>query len=389
MAAAAAEALGLAVPRDDAALALGRCGLAAEAKPHLEAALATSPGFHRARALLGLYRAAAGGEGALDAAIAELERAARDSRFQNVEALVVLATLQMRRGGTRADDDGASDLDRARKNLQRALAIDDGCMPALNQLALHQIEVARRVGRAHRKNADAQALELALLVASQGLRKAPAYAPLHNTAGLLHVELGDLSRAVAEFNEARRLDAGFFEAHMNAAAVNLGFRGFAEAERAYRAALTVRPRDYEAHLGLALAIRGQIDDGSASKGYELAAHEIEAARALAPDRPEAYFNAALLTLGFKARATGQEDTRALGEARSLFGEFIARAEKTPELAGRVADARARLGEIDTIMGFAAAGAGPAGAQPAVPVGASSPPTAGGSAPPAGASPPAE
>ena len=97
-------------------------------------------------------------------------------------------------------------------------------MPALNQLAIYYLDVSKR-GAAGKK-IDRQALELAALVCSQAIRKEPRYAPVHNTAGLVEAELGNLSRAVSEFNEARRLDPSFFEAHMNSAAVNLRFRGF-------------------------------------------------------------------------------------------------------------------------------------------------------------------
>ncbi len=80
------------------------------------------------------------------------------------------------------------------------------------------------------------------LVCSQAMRKNPRYAPIHNTAGLVDMELGNLSRAAAEFEEARRLDPRFVEAHLNYAAVNLGFRGYAQAEEAYRKVLAIQPR---------------------------------------------------------------------------------------------------------------------------------------------------
>src|SRR5690606_14052222 len=90
------------------------------------------------------------------------------------------------------------------------------------------------------KKADTQALELAALVCSQALRKNPNYAPVHNTSGLISAELGDLSAAARAFGTARQLDPKFFEAHMNYAAVNLSFRGFRQAEDAYRKALQLR-----------------------------------------------------------------------------------------------------------------------------------------------------
>src|SRR2546426_724121 len=69
-----------------------------------------------------------------DQAIAELRRAVVDARFGDAGALVALATLQRQRGSATADEDGADDTARAKTNLQRALAIDDASMPAMNQL---------------------------------------------------------------------------------------------------------------------------------------------------------------------------------------------------------------------------------------------------------------
>ena len=45
-------------------------------------------------------------------------------------------------------------------------------------------------------------LELAALVCSQAVRKNPKYAPIHNTAGLIQNELGQVNGAVSAF--ARR-----------------------------------------------------------------------------------------------------------------------------------------------------------------------------------------
>src|SRR5690606_24144725 len=86
-----------------------------------------------------------------------------------------------------------------------------------------------------------QQLDLAALVAAQAIRKNPKYAPIHNTAGLIQVQLKNYNGAVQSFKRARSLDPKFYEAHMNYAAVNLGFRGFEEAEKAYREALKLRP----------------------------------------------------------------------------------------------------------------------------------------------------
>ena len=103
---------------------------------------------------------------------------------------MALAALQMERGNDQADGDGKNDLERAQRNLQRALAIDDSYMPAFNQLAVYYLEQAKakagasaKKGRRGRRgmevsgvkgvDVDEQQLDLAALVASQAQRKNP------------------------------------------------------------------------------------------------------------------------------------------------------------------------------------------------------------------------
>ncbi|MBK6513781.1 MAG: hypothetical protein IPG04_06570 [Polyangiaceae bacterium] len=322
-----------------------RCNDLAAARKLYEQVLHDDPKFHRARVQLVRLELAGSGGQAVDTAIAELERAVQDSHFQNVEALVELARALMQRRGETPHADGSNDLERAKRNLQRALAVDDAFMPAFNQLALYYLERAkesagddsRTVSRGAAKKLDAQAIDLALLVASQAIRKDPNYAPIHNTAGLLYVYAGDLNSAVRRFDTARKLDGRFFEANMNFASVNMMFRGFAAAEGAYRAALTQRPGDYDAHLGLALALRAQIDAAS-DQDPKLSEAEslINKAKALDAKRPEAHFNHAILTHEFKARG-GSDSVAALEEAIGHFREFVKRAQGRPELAAAVDD----------------------------------------------------
>jgi len=330
----------------DAGLVQRRCKKDGEAKALFEAAVARDPSFYPARTALAL--SSAGEPGGLDRAIAELGKIVHETRFSNADTLVSLATLQTRRGAGTPDEEGSDDLDRARKNLHRALAIDDSSMSALNQMALVHLEHARRTAtsRADGKKAATQALELAALVCSQALGKNPRWAPLHNTAGLIEVELGNLSRAAASFDEARRLDPRFVEAQMNVAALNLQVRGFARAEEAYRAVLALRPDDYDARVGLALAIRGQIDDASEGARVAAATQELERAKKLAPERPEAYFNQAILVQEYGARTAAPGEALAnLARARGLYEQFIAKADGAPAFAEARERARERLRDI--------------------------------------------
>jgi tetratricopeptide (TPR) repeat protein len=343
----------------NAGLAYQRCNKDAEAKKQFESALNISQKFHHARVQLALYDLKERGDAAIEPVIGELQQAVRDAEFQNVEALVNLAMLYMKRRGTNPDQDGANDFERAKKNLQRALAIDDGYQPAFNQLALYYLEMAKiKAGRGGRrkaavfvktKKADSQMLDLAAIVCSQAIKKNPSYAAIHNTAGLVQIEQQDINGAVREFQTATKLDPAFFEAQMNYAAVNLSFRGFKAAEDAYRAAIRMHPQDYEAHLGLALAIRGQINDTNFDKNVAEAQAELEQCKKIAPDRAETLYNEAILTQEYKAKGGGQNAVPMLEQAASIYDNFIARAQGQAEFADAVKRAKEKSQDIrDTV-----------------------------------------
>lgn len=347
----------------NAGLAYQRCKKDGEAKKQFEQVLQADSKFHAARVQVALYGLAESGEKDIDRAIAEMRQAAVvDAQYKNVEALVHLAGLYMKRGNNVADNDGPNDFQRAKRYIQSALAVDDGFMPAFNQLALYYMETAKqKAGRttgkrvasaaAKEKKVDTQALELAHLVCTQAIRKNSNYAPVYNTLGMIYVELGNLNNAVSSFNSARKLDPAFFEAQMNFAAVNMQFRGFQQAEEAYRAALKIKPNDYEAHLGLALALRGQIDDSNFDKMVAAASAELDAAKKIAPDRAETYYNEAILTQEYKAKSGGKESEPALQQAKSLFGQFIQKAGSSSEFADASKRAKERMEEIDQIIAF--------------------------------------
>jgi tetratricopeptide (TPR) repeat protein len=255
--------------------------------------------------------------------------------------------------------------DDALKNLQRALAIDDGFMPAFNQLAVYYLENAKRSanenkGKRRRRalvvsggkkvSVNTQQLDLAALVASQAMRKNPNYAPIHNTAGLIQVELKNYNGAVKSFRRARALDPKFFEAHMNYGAVNLSFRGFGEAEKAYRDAIKLNPKEYEAHLGLALAVRGQINDANFDKNVALAQKHLDECKKIDPARPETYYNEAILTQEFKAKGSEEESIPNLEKAAKLYREFAAKAGSSSEFKEAVKRSEARSQDItDTVQ----------------------------------------
>lgn len=357
----------LAVAIYNAGLSYQRCGKDDEAQKAFQEAQNADAGFHRAKAQLALYKYKKSGN--IDEAIRELDQVIRDAKFQNVEALVSLAALQMQRGGSTGGAGCDDDLSCAKLNLQRALAIDDGFMPAANQLSVYYMEQAKAkaggkkaAGRKGRRGAlvvagsealdvNKQQLDLAALVASQALQKNPSYAPLHNTVGLIMVQLKNYNGAVKSFGRASQLDPKFFEAHMNYGAVNLTFRGFKEAEGAYRKALGLRPKDYEAHLGLALAIRGQVNDSNFDAAVKEAQEHLDECKKIAPDRPETYYNEAILTQEFRAKRAGDKPIPVLKKAASQYREFIAKAGNDEVFAEAVKRSKDRSQDIEDTIKF--------------------------------------
>ncbi len=339
-----------------------RCGMETEALQQYQAASNADPNFHRGRAQMALFEYDKSKD--LDGTISSLETIIRDAKFQVVEALVSVAALQMERGSDQATDDGPNDMERAKKNIQRALAIDDSYMPAFNQLAIYYMESAKQkagtkagrkrglvVSGSKRGHVNQQQLELAALVASQAIQKNNNYAPIHNTAGLIQVEMKNYNGAVKSFAQARALDPKFFEAHMNYAAVNLSFRGFQEAEKSYKDALKLQPQDYEAHLGLALAIRGQIDDSNFDKNVAAAQAELDECKKIDPSRAEAYYNEAILVQEYKAKSTGdpKKSIPTLKEAIGKYEAFISKAGGDETFAEAVKRSQDRVQDIkDTI-----------------------------------------
>ena len=363
----------------NAGLAYQRCNDDKNARAKFEQALQADAKFHHARAQLAMYQYKA--DSNEDAAINSLQQSVIDAQFQNVPALVNLALVQMARDSASGGNGCKDDFDCAKLNLQRALAIDDAYMPAFNQLALYYFQLAKKragavkgtsksskgrqvvTNAASAKKADVQQLELAALVCSQAIRKNGNYAPIHNTAGLIQNELGQVNGAVSEFATAAKLDPKFFEAQMNYAAVNLGFRGFDQAQAAYRKALAMRPNDYDAHLGLALALRGPITGSEGNYDQLVAASqaELDAAKKIDPNRPDAYYNEGILTQEFKAKAGGDKTktAAALEDAKRIFQTFLDKASGKPEYDGAVkrvkgdgsAKDRGRLGDIDDTLQF--------------------------------------
>lgn len=216
---------------------------------------------------------------------------------QRVETRLALAAVQRERGR----------LDEA-LTVARAVLVKD----PRETLALLEI------GRIYRARGELDVTELVLEKARALLpADSKQSAPVYNELGLLALARGDTQLAFTHFGKAEGLDTRFSPAHVNQGSVLLRAGDYEAAERAYRAALAVEPKEIElgsldARIGLGIAQRGQGKYREARATYEkvLEAH---------PSHLPAIYDLAVLLADFM-------DQRK--EALPLFERYLAGAPKT-------------------------------------------------------------
>jgi tetratricopeptide (TPR) repeat protein len=309
----------------------------------------------------------------LDGSVAAMSQAAVESGFTDIGVLVDLSARQIERASVVDGRDPKGDMTRAEENLARALVIDPHSAPALNELALLHLAKARRLsgekGQEELRCADAkpssytavtagvrgrQELEAAMGICLRGVREHPTDAAFRNTAGLVELELRDAKAAIGQFDRAVSLSPTYADAHANLAASLLSVRQYDAAERVYDRMIALgidgadranRANDYEAHLGRALARRGQINGSNFRTQVASVESDLEHCKQLDPERPEAYYSDAILTEQLRALAGPTEQDSVLQRARSLFDTFIAKAGERPEYAKEVRLAKRRVRDI--------------------------------------------
>ena len=171
---------------------------------------------------------------------------------------------------------------------------------------------------------------------------------------------------------------------MNYAAVNLSFRGFEQAQAAYQKALEMRPNDYDAHLGLALALRGQINDSNYDKQVAAVQAELDTCKKLDREPPRRLLQRGDPHPGVQGevrRRQRRRRSRRSTQAKKIFQSFIDKAQGKAEYDGAVKRAKERMKDIDDTITFLKLPGGPTTPPPAA-----TPAPADGAAPAAGATP---
>lgn len=287
-----------------AGLVHSKCNAREKALEYYNRALAVNPKFCKARVMIGLDQLAQNQE---PAAMQTFARAIADDA-QCTEGYVNLAALQRSSGQAALVRD-------ALNNLRRALAIDAQYLAAFNEMALLYIQESER------NPAEAQQrLDLAAVVCRQAQQINREYGPIYNTWGLIYVKKNNIIEAVRMFERAANLDARNFEAWMNFGTMVIGFRGYEDAKRAFERAVELNPRSYDAHLGLGAALRGL-------NQFDQAVAEYNKAKEIDGNRPEAFFNLALINHNYRGGAE-----TVLNEAKTQYEAFVAKAGRSPRFA---------------------------------------------------------
>ena len=274
-----------------AGVAISRCNNDDRARAFYDQALRANEKFCKARVAIGVMALDAGQD---QEAFNTFQRALRDDP-QCTEGYVNVAIIQRRRGGAQVRE--------ALNNLRRALAIESDYLPAFNEMALLYVD---------QSSGNEQMLDLAAVVCRQAQQINRDYAPIYNTWGLINVRKGNVIEALRMFERAKQLDNSMFEAFMNFGEITISFRGYEDARVAFARAVELRPRDYDAHIGLGAALRGLNQAAPAQEQYE-------AAVAIDGNRPEAYFNLGILYQDYKSGSI--ED---LNRAKRYYEQFLAK-----------------------------------------------------------------
>lgn len=282
-----------------------------EAAAHFRRALEIDPTLWEAHYDLGVV---ARRDGDLPTAIREFEEARRRAPESETVALALAESLQ----AAGRSDDGRSVLeDCVRRHPDSITA--RSALATLHRETGHYseaLDVAREalvrdptdvrglveVGRIYRAR---EQYDVADLVLRKALALVPAgeargKATVWNEIGLLELARGDTQAAFTAFGEANAADPPFQPARRNQGAVLLRAGDFAGATEQYEALVRIDGDDLDAHVGLAIALRGQGQHARAKQ-------ELERVLEADPENLAAIFDLGILEADFLSQREAARD----------------------------------------------------------------------------------
>ncbi len=114
---------------------------------------------------------------------------------------------------------------------------------------------------------DLGRFELSKLVCLTGL-EIKKTADLYNTLGLVHLRQDNVTTALGSFEDALKVDANYWPAHMNVGAITFNYRDYESSYRHFTEVLKQKPDHLEAMLSKAVAARGLERLDEAESGYK-------------------------------------------------------------------------------------------------------------------------
>jgi tetratricopeptide (TPR) repeat protein len=216
--------------------------------------------------------------------------------------------------------------DKAFYLLQRVLAVDSDNVFAYTLMALIYMEGAER---------NKSRLTLAQILLDQGKKRNDRYAPLWNAQGLLKMARGQVSSAIKDFRQAVTLDPSFVEARMNLAQILVSGRVYPEAEQNFREILKLQSKNYDATIGLGVALRGGATVLRAQGAMPESQAKIDEAEKLYNaaiqidgKRGDAYYNLGLIYKDYRTNDTDlKKQIEGFRKAKNYFNDYLTRTDK--------------------------------------------------------------
>ncbi len=221
-------------------------------------------------------------------------------------------------------------------------------------------------------------LDLAKFSLDEATKRNPNFPPLQNAYGLLYMHRNAQSEALTHFQKAVEGDPKFVEARMNVGLTTVNFRKYDTAKEEFSKVLELtNNKNYDAFIGLGLALRGANDFAGAEQQYNNAIK-------LDGTRGEAYYNLGVLNKDFKANKAGNlKDSQDIDrKAKDYFNQFLSKsgtAEDKAEAKEQLVLCDRLIAQIDQVLKALAAAPPPPASPPATPPAGTPPAT-----PPAGA-----
>jgi len=159
---------------------------------------------------------------------------------------------------------------------------------------------------------------------------------VYNTLGLVQLRQKNVTGALKNFSGAISKNPELFEARLNRAAISINFRDYATAEQDFKVVLQAQPQNYEALIGLGVALRG-------NKKVEEAEQTYLSATKLMPEDPRAYYNLGLLYQDYRGSSKPE-----LEKAQSYYRDFLAKSKQARKQA-LVGAAKKRIRDIDEMF----------------------------------------